>query len=47
MEGILADKMGFSSTIEGGSDGESDGGAECRRWWPCQCGGRRESFSDN
>ncbi len=41
------DEMSFCSTVEGSSNGESDGGTECRRWWPCQCGGIRESFSDS
>ncbi len=39
--------MGFSSTIEGGSNGKSDRNAKCRRWWLCQCEGRIESFIDN
>ncbi len=44
MEGGGADEMGFSSTIKGGSNGKSDGDGKCRRQWPCQYDGDRESF---
>ncbi len=30
------DKMGFGSSIEGGSDGKSDRGTNHRRQWPRQ-----------